>query len=66
MMKIRILDRSEHCDGEAYVFVCEDGDGIGQTFDRNELARCVRVVLIGRGGESYETSLTCLSALRLE
>ena len=24
MMKVRILDRCEYCDGQAYVFVCED------------------------------------------
>jgi len=34
MMKVRILDRCEFCDGEAYVFVCEDVDARGDTFDR--------------------------------
>ena len=34
MMKVRILDRCEFCDGEAYVFVCEDVDARGETFDR--------------------------------
>jgi len=35
MIKVRILDRCEFCDGEAYVFVCEDVDARGETFDRN-------------------------------
>ncbi len=34
MMKVRILDHCEFCDGEAYVFVCEDVDARGETFDR--------------------------------
>ena len=34
MMKVRILDRCEFCDGEAYIFVCEDVDARGDTFDR--------------------------------
>jgi hypothetical protein len=34
MMKVRILDRCEFCDGEAYIFVCEDVDARGETFDR--------------------------------
>jgi len=34
MMKVRILDRCEFCDGEANIFVCEDVDANGQTFDR--------------------------------
>ena len=34
MMKVCILDRCEFCDGEAYVFVCEDVDARGETFDR--------------------------------
>jgi hypothetical protein len=34
MIKVRILDCCEFCDGEAYVFVCEDGDSRGNTFDR--------------------------------
>jgi len=33
MMKVRILDRCEFCDGEAYIFVCEDVDVRGETFD---------------------------------
>ena len=33
-MKIHILDRCEFCDGEAYVFVCEDLDTRGETYDR--------------------------------
>jgi len=34
MIKVRILDFCEFCDGEAYIFVCEDVDANGQTFDR--------------------------------
>ena len=34
MMKIRILDRSEHCDGEVYIFDCEDFDARGKSYDR--------------------------------
>ncbi|MCJ7521276.1 MAG: hypothetical protein MUP21_03560 [Dehalococcoidia bacterium] len=34
MMKVRILDRCEFCDGEAYVFLCEDVDARGETYDR--------------------------------
>ena len=33
-MKVQILDRCEFCDGEAYVFFCEDVDARGNTFDR--------------------------------
>ena len=33
MMKVRILDRCELCDGEAYVFDCEDIDSHGETYD---------------------------------
>ena len=33
MIKVRILDRCEFCDGEAYVLVCEDVRAKGQTFD---------------------------------
>ena len=34
MIKVRILDRCEFCDGDAYVYVCEDVDANGDTFDR--------------------------------
>ena len=34
MIKVRILDHCEFCDGEAYIFVCEDVDVRGETFDR--------------------------------
>ena len=34
MIKVRILDRCEFCDGEAYIYVCEDVDARGDTFDR--------------------------------
>jgi RecJ-like exonuclease len=33
MIKVRILDRCEFCDGEAYVFVCENVDARGETFN---------------------------------
>ena len=34
MIKVRILDRCEFCDGEAYIFIHEDVDARGETFDR--------------------------------
>lgn len=34
MIKVCILDRCEYCDGEAYVFLCEDVDANGDSFDR--------------------------------
>ena len=34
MIKVRILDRCEFCDGEAYVFDCEDVDARGDAYDR--------------------------------
>ena len=34
MIKVSILDRCEFCEGEAYIFVCEDVDTNGDTFDR--------------------------------
>ena len=34
MIKVRILDRCEFCDGEAYIFDCEDVDSRGETYDR--------------------------------
>ena len=34
MIKVRILDRCEFCDGEAYIFVCQDVDSRGETYDR--------------------------------
>jgi len=33
MIKVRILDRCEFYNGEAYVFVSEDVDSRGDTFD---------------------------------
>ena len=33
MIKIRILDQCEFCDGEAYVFACEDVDARGETHE---------------------------------
>jgi hypothetical protein len=34
MIKVRILDRCEFCDGEAYIFDSEDVDARGETYDR--------------------------------
>jgi hypothetical protein len=34
MIKARILDRCEFCDGEAYIFDCQDVDSRGDTYDR--------------------------------
>jgi RecJ-like exonuclease len=34
MIKVRIHDQCDFCDGDAYVFVCEDSDSRGETFDR--------------------------------
>ena len=34
MIKVRILECCEFCDGEAYVFVSEDVDSRGETHDR--------------------------------
>jgi hypothetical protein len=34
MMKVRILDRCEFCDGEAYIFDYQNVDSRGETYDR--------------------------------
>ena len=34
MMKVRILDRCEFCEGEAYIFDFEDVDSQGKAYDR--------------------------------
>ena len=34
MIKVRILDRCEFCDGEAYIFDRQDVDSRGETYDR--------------------------------
>jgi hypothetical protein len=34
MLKVRILDRCEFCDGEAYIFDSQDADSRGETYDR--------------------------------
>jgi hypothetical protein len=34
MIKVRILDQCEFCDGESYIFDCQDVDSRGQTYDR--------------------------------
>lgn len=33
-MKVQILDRCEHCNGEAYIFECEDVDAYGEPYAR--------------------------------
>ena len=33
-MKVHILDRCEYCDGEAYIFECEDIDASGEVYAR--------------------------------
>ena len=59
MMKVRILDRCEFCDGEAYVFVCEDVDARGETFDRYRPCEMCH----GSGNQSSWISLRDLSNL---
>ena len=34
MIKVRILDHCEPCDGEAYIFDYQDVDSRGETYDR--------------------------------
>ena len=34
MMKVRILDRCESCDGKAYIFDFQDFDSRGEMYDR--------------------------------
>ena len=34
MIKIRILDRCEFCDGEPYILDCQDFDSRGKTYER--------------------------------
>ena len=34
MIKVRILDRCQFCEGEAYIFDCQDVDTLGETYDR--------------------------------
>ena len=34
MMKVRILDSCEYCDGEAFIFAYEDVDAKGEMYDR--------------------------------
>ena len=33
-MKVHILDRCEYCNGEAYIFECEDVDASGEPYAR--------------------------------
>jgi hypothetical protein len=35
MIKVRILDRCEFCDDEAYIFVCGNVDSRGETYERS-------------------------------
>ena len=55
MMKVRILDQCEFCDGEAYVFVCEDVDANGQTFNRYR--PCEICHGSGNRGMAYESRI---------
>ena len=48
MKKVHILDRCEYCDGDAYVFVCEDVDAPGQLFERNDHGTFAMTVTTGR------------------
>ena len=34
MIKVRILDRCDTCEGEAYIFECQDVDTRGEPYDR--------------------------------
>ena len=34
MIKVRIIDRGEFCDSEAYAFTCDDVDSRGEANDR--------------------------------
>ncbi len=34
MIKVRVLDRCEFCEGEAYIYDCQDVDTRGETYDR--------------------------------
>ena len=34
MIKVRILDRCEFCEGEAYIYDCQDVDTQGEAYDR--------------------------------
>ncbi len=58
-MKVRILDQCEFCDGEAYVFVCEDVDARGETFDRYRPCE----MCLGSGNQAKWVSLRELSDL---
>jgi hypothetical protein len=51
MIKVRILDRWEFCDGEAYIFDYEDVD-MHETRRLTVIdpARCAMAVAIGRSG----------------
>jgi len=59
MIKVRMLDRCEFCDGEAYIFVCEDVDSRGDTFDRY----CPYEMCHGSGNRAKWVSLQELSDL---
>ena len=52
MMKVRILDCCEFCDGEVLMREVRRLTAI-------DLARCVMEVAIGQSGSVYESSLIC-------
>jgi hypothetical protein len=59
MIKVRILDRCEFCDGEAYIYVSEDVDANGDTFDRYRPCEMCH----GSGNRATWISLRVLSNL---
>ena len=68
MMKVRILDRCEFCDGEAYTFVCEDVDADGDSFDRYRAGRswASRPVHLACNSKRYNLLLAAVfGAIRL-
>ena len=52
MIKVRILDRCEFCDGEVLMCAARRSTAI-------DLAKCAMAVVIGRSGSVCEISLTC-------
>ena len=59
MIKVRILDRCEHCEGEAYIFEYQDVDGRGETYDRYRPCEMCH----GSGNQASWISLRDLSNL---
>ena len=59
MIKVRILDRCEFCDGEAYVFDYTDVDARGDSYDRYRACEMCH----GSGNQASWISLRDLSNL---